>query len=245
MEISLFADDTNLFCIGENYSNLELFANRALSKLNKWLGANRLTLNISKTHYVDFSKHKNGNNMIIKINDEVLIEQNETRYLGILLQNDLNWEIHIKDVINKLNKQIPLYLHLRNYFSPSNLNSVYNALSFSIINYGIELYGRKHNRWLQHLQRTQNRILKILLRKPKLFSTNAIHRNNNMLKVHDKAKLRLALICHRAVYKRNTLNAAHDGLILSHQVHNRNLRNTSFFQIQAAAYNELNKVTEQ
>jgi len=47
--IKLFADDTNLLIAAKSVSELEVEANLHLSNINKWLGANRLHLNIYKT----------------------------------------------------------------------------------------------------------------------------------------------------------------------------------------------------
>ena len=53
----MYADDTNLYCnikqnIGEELINAEL------TKLRKWLGANKLSLNIAKTKYMVFHTSK-------------------------------------------------------------------------------------------------------------------------------------------------------------------------------------------
>ena len=46
----LFADDTNVFCAGDNQLELEC----ELAKLCKWFAANKLSLNLSKTSYMLF-----------------------------------------------------------------------------------------------------------------------------------------------------------------------------------------------
>ena len=72
--------------------------------------------------------------------------------------------------------------------------TIYNALVTSKINYGLELYGRKNTKWLCLLQKTQNKLLKILFQKNILYSTNSLHYNLKILKVIDLQKLRLALL---------------------------------------------------
>ena len=51
----LFADDTNIFLGGKNIENIIDLLNNELVKISEWLNVNRLSLNISKTHYVIFS----------------------------------------------------------------------------------------------------------------------------------------------------------------------------------------------
>ena len=57
----LFADDTHVFLHGKDLNKFIDTMQIELSKLNKWLLANKLTLNLSKTHIMVYyrAKHKN------------------------------------------------------------------------------------------------------------------------------------------------------------------------------------------
>ena len=55
----LFADDTSVFIEGTNYDQVIDIVNNELERINIWLKANKLTVNIKKTHYMMFSPHKN------------------------------------------------------------------------------------------------------------------------------------------------------------------------------------------
>ena len=52
--ILFFADDTNIFCSGNNLKELQGMINGVLAKLAKWFAVNKLTLNQSKTNYMIF-----------------------------------------------------------------------------------------------------------------------------------------------------------------------------------------------
>ena len=54
----LFADDTNVFCAGDNQLELECMLNRELAKLCKWFAVNKLSLNLSKTSYMLFRNRR-------------------------------------------------------------------------------------------------------------------------------------------------------------------------------------------
>ena len=53
VECILFADDTNIFCAGNNLE-LQGMINGLLAKLAKWLAVNKLSVNLSKTNYMLF-----------------------------------------------------------------------------------------------------------------------------------------------------------------------------------------------
>ena len=56
----MYADDTTLFCCLEDIEsdNKVLVLNNELQRVHSWLNANRLSLNVKKTKYMLFRKHK-------------------------------------------------------------------------------------------------------------------------------------------------------------------------------------------
>lgn len=245
-EIILFADDTSIFCTADNYTDLEQNAKHILENCNKWLQSNRLTLNIEKTHYLIFSKTRNNININLTINSRPIYRKHSTRYLGLTIQENLKWDLHIKNVINKMNKQIPLYLSLRSMLPINKKSIIYRSITLSIINYAIELYGKKNTIWLKQLQKTQNRLLKILFQKHKLSRTEPLHKALEILKIHDLSKVRLSLIPHKVTHYNTTLNHTHAAFTLIRTVHNRQTRNQELnFYINANASDYTNKITEE
>ena len=55
----LFADDTNLFYRGKDFTVLFQEINNELSQISLWLKSNKLSLNIKKTHFMLFHRKKN------------------------------------------------------------------------------------------------------------------------------------------------------------------------------------------
>ena len=56
LKFILFADDTNLFHSDSDFQQLILTVNIELQKLSVWLKANKLSLNVTKTHYILFGR---------------------------------------------------------------------------------------------------------------------------------------------------------------------------------------------
>ena len=58
-------------------------------KCSKWLTSNGLTLNVQKTHSVDFSKIKSQNDQItLKLGNKILQNRSETKHFAITLPNN-------------------------------------------------------------------------------------------------------------------------------------------------------------
>ena len=73
-----------------------------------WLEVNKLSLNVSKTHYMVFStRNKQVEDMNINIRDALIDRVKHTKFLGVLIDEKLNWKAHIDHVIkNCLKPQV-------------------------------------------------------------------------------------------------------------------------------------------
>lgn len=244
-EVSLFADDTTLFCSAKDNQELEQKCNLTLEKCRKWLTSNALTLNVDKTHFVNFSKtQRNENEIILKIGTDVLSEKSDTKYLGMTLQNNLKFDKHIKAIISSINSKIPLFYQVRENIPQKKKIMIFNSTVLPNILYGIEIYAKRSNSWLPMLQKAQNRLLKILLKLNRLTNTNKIHNENSVLKVTDLCKIRSLLIGHKVVHFPEKCNAAHQNIKRNDQ-NNRVLRNnTNNLVITTNSYLQQNTVGE-
>ena len=83
----LFADDTNIFISSKNCKDLNDALNNELLNVSNWLISNKLSLNISKTHYMLFHwECSKSNNEFI---DNCKIQE-VTFTKGVIIDNNLN-----------------------------------------------------------------------------------------------------------------------------------------------------------
>ena len=98
-EAVLFADDAALVLSCTQLKHLQKQINCEAKHLHEWFIANKLTLNLKKTKFMLFSRKKMKSNALkkFKLNiNKVNIEQvDEIKYLGVFLDNKLNWHKHI------------------------------------------------------------------------------------------------------------------------------------------------------
>ena len=102
----LFADDTNAFYSDTNVKALNQTINNVLIKVSKWLQVNKLTLNIKKTQVILFNakNKKKKESLKLKINGENIKQVNSTKFLGIIIDSQLNWKQHIAHIQHKISK---------------------------------------------------------------------------------------------------------------------------------------------
>ena len=152
----MYADDTTLYCCLEDIDsvNKELVLNRELKSVHLWLSANKLTLNINKSKYMLFSKHKNSKYMLfskhknsqlpklnLQINNSNIQSTSEFNFLGLHINTKLNWDTHVNVIGNKISRVIGIIKKLQIIFPKEILLSIYNALILPHINYCLLSWG--------------------------------------------------------------------------------------------------------
>jgi hypothetical protein len=93
----LFADDTTIYVSGKNITELYKLVNQDIALLAEWFKVNKLSLNISKTHHVLFSKTKNvkSDTYVLKLDNTIINRVKCVKFLGLLIDENLNWHEHI------------------------------------------------------------------------------------------------------------------------------------------------------
>ena len=84
----LFADDTNLFYSHKNLTHAMQTVNNELNKTSQWLNSNRLSLNVTKTHFMLFKtqgKLLDSASLPIKISDENISQVKSSKFCVRLL----------------------------------------------------------------------------------------------------------------------------------------------------------------
>ena len=108
LQFVLFADDTNIFCSDVNILDLCKNVSLELDKLNIWFAVNKLSLNVSKTNFILFGNRKYNGKVEIKINGINIERVYVTKFLGVLIDHQLNWKVHINHICNKVSRNIAI-----------------------------------------------------------------------------------------------------------------------------------------
>ena len=92
--------------------------NLKLIKLNVWLQANKLTLNTTKTYYMvsDRGKKQSGNNLLT-LNNKFIGYVKFTKFIDVIIDEQLNWLNHISYVNNKISKGFGIILRAQTFFT--------------------------------------------------------------------------------------------------------------------------------
>ena len=99
---SMYADDTSLCLQSKDLSRLNEALNEDLEHLDTWLTSNKLSLNVAKTQSMLVSNKAKRNvlnmsnqNLQIKIHGTELEVVNKIKYLGVQVNNNLDWKSQV------------------------------------------------------------------------------------------------------------------------------------------------------
>ena len=111
LETLNFADDTLLYHTFENPDEIQNYMNKEMVKVHKWMENNHLRINSSKTKFMIFHKQlkkfKDLHTLRLKIGTHEELEQvKDFKYLGLTIDQHLNWKQHIAILARKLSKSL-------------------------------------------------------------------------------------------------------------------------------------------
>ena len=103
----LFADDTNIILSGPNLHELQKLANETLITIMDYMSANKLTLNAKKTVALLFTpRNKPILPLSLKIGNTIIEQVNETKFLGVTIDDKLKFNTHFNNVTSKIKQGI-------------------------------------------------------------------------------------------------------------------------------------------
>ena len=194
LKFILFADDTSLLdTINLSISPENTFdpnrLNHELTKIYDWLAVNKLSLNISKTKFMVFH-HPNKlipQNYEIKINDTIVERVHDFCFLGLTLNENLNWKTHVNNISNKVSKYTGILNSLKRILPSYILRTLYCSLIQSQLNYCILAWGFNYNR----IEKNQKKAIRIITCSRYNEHTEPLFKALNLLKIKDLFELNL------------------------------------------------------
>ena len=164
----LFADDTNIFVSGDSYQEAAKRANDVLDAVSDYMSANKLHINFKKCCYLHFSPSakltcdNDLDDIVVHIKGQEIEKLDKTKFLGVIVDDELNWEPHIDALnerlkccvgqLNRIKEHVPIELH----------KDLYHTLYESHLIYGITVWGGVPESKIKKLFINQKHCLRIM-----------------------------------------------------------------------------------
>jgi hypothetical protein len=179
-KLVLYADDTNMFVIDISRDAAIKKANILLKRINEFTKSNMLHINIDKCCFMYFEPPKVSKARTrgtcarsrtyqrksdcpkIDLDGKKLKEVLSTKFLGVIIDNKLNWQAHVEALHKKLKSATGILNNIMKYIPKENFKSLYYALFESHMNYCITVYGNTNKAHFEKIFRVQKHCMRIL-----------------------------------------------------------------------------------
>lgn len=140
----LFADDATVLLVNDNlsFSDFKLEVKNTLNVLMTWLESVNLKTNLTKTQLIQF-KHYNAKSLDLDIcvNGIQINKVQAANFLGMSLDEHLNWKTHLEKINNKIASCCYALSVLIDVSSVEVARSAYYGNIYPLLTYGIIFWG--------------------------------------------------------------------------------------------------------
>ena len=150
----LFADDTLLPYSSSNLGKLEILCNNELTMAKRWMDANKLKINPSKSQAIIINHKLRSPTSDLRLNYGLnYIQSSEKmKYLGITIDHKLTFLPHIVNLEAKLSRNVGILFKRNKYLCTSALITLYYALVHPFLFYRISVWGSTNKTFFTKLK---------------------------------------------------------------------------------------------
>jgi hypothetical protein len=199
----LFADDTNIFYSNRSCSSLMEIVNLELIHISKWFLANRLTLNVEKTNFINFKSHRKIKpiNLALVLEGNPICQVDSTKFLGVVLDQHLSWKKHINYISQKIAKNIGIISRI-SYLLPKSIRlNLYYSLILPYLSYCNLIWASNYDSRIHKLIILQKKAIRLIQGSRKDAHTAPIFKDLNLLSLTQIRSLQIAEFMYRYEHK--------------------------------------------
>jgi exonuclease III len=155
----IYADDITLYFSSTLLKDAEDKLQSDLDQVIRWFTQNKLLVNAKKSNCMIISSNVNVNtqSLTVTINDTPLDQVNNFKLLGLYIDSQLSWKIHLDHLLKLLAPKVGVLCRLSKLLPPITLQTIYNTIIQPHIDYAISIWGSCAGSYLIPIQRLQNR----------------------------------------------------------------------------------------
>jgi len=166
-----------------------------------------------------------NDNLVIKLHQTVLTKVDSVKFLGVHIDDDLKWSVHVNTLCKDLSKLCGWFYNIKEFIPLSNRVNLNYAYIYSKLMYGLIVYGFAAKTCVQPLQVIVNRILRVLQSSPIDTSRLVLYERYNTMSIMNLHKSEIFKLVHTAIYNRQTLPQCIFEMIITNN-NNPSQRNT-------------------
>ena len=184
LHFSQFADDSTVTHSHTNLKQTMKTVEREVEKVLTWLSVNRLIINLKKTHLMVFTNRQRPQTISLKVKDSLITEVSESKFLGVIVDNNLNWNSHIRYIADKISKSSSIMRYLRYSFPINILKTLYMSLVLPYLSYCNIVWGSAFKTSLNPLVILQKKCIRTINKSDYLAHSKPLFLKSKLLTIN-------------------------------------------------------------
>ena len=176
------------------------------------------------------SQKRTSYNIQILINDQRIDQVKETVFLGVIIDENLNWKSGISHATNKISKSIGIIYKSSYYLPTKTLRTLYYSLVYPYLFYCNLVWASTYKTNLVRLVVLQKRVMRIIAKSHFDAHTDPIFKNLGISKFPDIRLLHLGLLMLYWHQKQTLPSKFASKFALNRQIHSYHTRNSHTFR---------------
>ncbi len=171
-----------------------------MANLKKWLDYNKLTLNVKKTTFMQFSgvkKKETFSDIQVELDQKQIDRVATFKYLGLLLDEILIFKEHIGQISKKVNKRLGMLSRIRKNVTKDTALMLYKSLVLPHLEYCDVVWDNCVSKLKDTLQKLQNTACKLILKRNRFAHTDEIHHVLKLWKLSERRTFHTACTAYR------------------------------------------------
>ena len=136
--VTLFADDTVLYCSSQSARDPQTMLNQDLDRLAQWLYEHKLTLNVSKSKFMLLNTLEE---FTLTIKEKDLERVNSYKYLSVIINETLSWTDHVDHIKTKVSQRLGVLQRIKHLLPRDTRELFVKVMVLPILDYADVTWG--------------------------------------------------------------------------------------------------------
>ena len=164
-----YADDTTMCSKSKSLMEIKLRLEEDAINVLRFMASNSLVANQGKSEFLLLNNKDKAALTKIKVGNSSVLRTENTKLLGIIIEDTHEWNLHLKSLKSSLNQRLFVIRRISCQIPKNKIMSVVHSLWVSKLRYGLQLCSKvrfteeePNTKCMKSLQLTQNRLLRAL-----------------------------------------------------------------------------------
>ena len=231
---TLYADDTNILYSDKDLTKIHNVVNDNLKKVCHWFKCNKLSVNSKKCNYIVFrssSRRLELEDLYVRLNEDAIPRVDCTKFLGVIIDEQLTWKPHIAYIQNKIAKNIGIIFRLSTFMPKHVLRTLYCTLVLPYFSYCNIVWGSTYQSRLKKLCILQKKIVRIISGASYRAHADPLFCDLKLLKLDDINALQQCNFVYKCVNDQQVPQQLRNFFNFNQNVHEHNTRSSGLLHI--------------